>query len=108
MTLRQEDAREWKYEVRSTKYEVKELGATELRRGVGKRQSQNDVWGENPRTRDVEAPLARRASVTRMGISIAAFFENFIGTGAPSKNLKFLSHVLQKGVGEQVLGIGKR
>ncbi len=31
MTLRQEDARVIKYEVRSTKYEVKKLGATELR-----------------------------------------------------------------------------
>ncbi len=81
MTLRREDAGEWKYEVRSTKYEVKELGATELRRGVGKRQSRNLAWGTNPRTRDVEDPLVRRACVTRMGIRIAAFFENFIGTG---------------------------
>ncbi len=38
MTLRQEDAGVIKYEVRSTKYEVKELGATELRGGVGRRQ----------------------------------------------------------------------
>ncbi len=69
-----------KYEVRSTKYEVKELGATELRGHGGRRQSQNDVWELNPCIREVEAPLVRRASATRMGISIAAFFENFIGT----------------------------
>ncbi len=81
MALRQEDTGEWKYEVRSTKYEVKEIGATELRRGVGRRQSRNDVWGENPRTRGVEAPSVRRASVTRMEISIAAILKNFIGTG---------------------------
>ncbi len=43
MTLRQENAGVIKYEVRSTKYEVKELGATELRRGDGREQSQNDV-----------------------------------------------------------------
>ncbi len=82
MTLRQENTGEWKYEVRGTKYEVKELGATELRREVGKRQSRNDVWGENPRTRDGEAPLVRRASATCMGTSMAMVSENFIGTDA--------------------------
>ncbi len=81
MTLRQEDREVIKYEVRSTKYEVKELGATELRRGVGGRQSRNDAEGINQSTREVEAPLVRRASVTRVGISMAAFFENFLGTG---------------------------
>ncbi len=81
MTLRQEDTEVIKYEVRGTKYEVKELGATELRGQGGRRKSQNDVWELNPRAREVEAPLVRRASATRMGISIAALFENFIGTG---------------------------
>ncbi len=47
MTLRQEDTEVIRYEVRSTKYEVKELGATELRRGVGGRQSRNDARGKN-------------------------------------------------------------
>ncbi len=61
-----------------SKYEVKESGATEFRRHDGRRQSKNDVWELNPCTREVEAPLVRKASVTRMGISIAAFFENFI------------------------------
>ncbi len=39
----QEDTGEIKYEVRSTKYEVKELGATGLRGHGERRQSQNDV-----------------------------------------------------------------
>ncbi len=86
MTLWQVDTGVIKYEVRSTKYEVKELGATELRGGVGKRQSLNDVWGLDPCTCEVEAPLVRRASATRMGISIAAFLENFNGTGVASNN----------------------
>ncbi len=80
MTLTQGDGEGIKYEVRSTKYEVKELGATELRGHGGRRQSKNDVWGLNPCTRDVEAHLVRRASVPRMGTSIAAILENFIGT----------------------------
>ncbi len=65
-------------QVRGTKYEVKELGATELRRR--RKQSRNSVWESNPCTCEVEAPLVRRASVTRMRIGIAAFFENFMGT----------------------------
>ncbi len=77
--------RQKKYEVRSTKYEVKELGATELRRGVGKRQSWNLAWGTNPCTREDEAPLVHRASATRMRISMAAILENFIGTGVTSR-----------------------
>ncbi len=81
MAMRRGDGEVIKYEVRSTKYEVKELGATELRGHGGRRQSQNDVWELEPCTRDVETPLVRRASATRMGISIVAFFENFIGTG---------------------------
>ncbi len=68
-------------QVQGTKYEVKELGATELRRGVGRRQSRNDARGMNQSTREVEAPLVRRASVTRMRINITAFLENFIGAG---------------------------
>ncbi len=35
----------------------------------------------NPYTRGVEAPLVRRASATRMGLRMAAFLENFLGTG---------------------------
>ncbi len=81
MTLRQEDTGEIKYEVRSTKYEVKELGATKLRGHGMRRQSRNDVRELNSCTRDAEAPLVRKASVTRMGIGMAAFFENFLGTG---------------------------
>ncbi len=68
------------------KYEVKELGATELRRGVGRRQSRNNAKGINQSTREVEAPLVRRASVTRIGISIGALLENFIGTGVPAQS----------------------
>ncbi len=68
-------------EVRGTKYEVKELGTTELCRGVERRQSRNDARRINQGTREVEAPLVCGASVTHMGTSIAAFFENFIGTG---------------------------
>ncbi len=71
-------------QVRGTKYEVKELGATELRRGRWKEQSWNNAWEPNPCTR-VDAPLVRKAFVTRIGISIAAFFENFLGTGEGTK-----------------------
>ncbi len=66
------------------KCEVKELGATEMRGRDGRRQSGNDAWRPNLRSREIEAPLVRRASITRMGISIAAFFENSIGTGVAS------------------------
>ncbi len=68
-------------QVRGTKCEVKELGATGLRREKRRTQSGSDAWGRNQCPRDMEAPLVRGASATRMGISIAAFFENFIGTG---------------------------
>ncbi len=81
MTLRQENAGEIKYEVRSTKYEVKEFGATELRGHGERRQSRNDARGINQSTREVEAPLVRRAFVTRVGIGMAAILENFIGRG---------------------------
>ncbi len=37
--------------------------------------------GENPCTGEIEVSTVRGASVTRMGNSIAAIFENFIGTG---------------------------
>ncbi len=58
MTLRQEGGEGIKYEVRSTKYEVKELGATELRgHGEGK-QSRNDAWELNPCTREVGTHVA--------------------------------------------------
>ncbi len=98
MTLRQEDTGEIKYEVRSTKYEVEELGATELRRGVGRRQSRNDARRINQGTREVEAPLACRASVTRMRISMGAFFENFIGTGVITHFSKILLGQMCTGV----------
>ncbi len=68
-------------QVRGTKYEVFKLGATELRRGVGRRQSRNDARGVNPCTREVGVLLVCGASVTRMGISMAALPENCIGTG---------------------------
>ncbi len=61
-------------QVRRTKYEVKQLGTTELRVHDERRQSRNDVWGPDPCTREVEAPLVRRASATRMEIGIVAFF----------------------------------
>ncbi len=70
-----------KYEVRSTKYEVKKLGATELHGWKRRTQSGIYAWGINQSTREVEAPLVRRVLVTRVGIGMAAFFENFIGTG---------------------------
>ncbi len=46
MTLRQEETGEIKYEVRRTKYEVKELGATELRGCIERGQGGNTprVW----------------------------------------------------------------
>ncbi len=47
-----------KYEVRSTKYEVKELGATELRGHGGRMQSQNDVWGPDTCPREVGTHVA--------------------------------------------------
>ncbi len=58
MSLRQGDGREMKYEVRSTRYEVKELGATRLREHGWRRQSQNDVWEINPCTREVGTHVA--------------------------------------------------
>ncbi len=57
MVLSQGNGEGIKYEERGTKYEVRELGATELRGHGGRRQSQNDVWELNPCTREVEAPL---------------------------------------------------
>ncbi len=80
MTLPQGNGEEIKYEVRSTKYEVRELGATELRGHGGRRQSWNDAWGIDQCTREVDALLERGVCETRMGISMAALFENFIGT----------------------------
>ncbi len=52
MTLSQENAEVIKYEVRGTKYEVFELGATKLRRGVGRRQRRNHARGINQSTRE--------------------------------------------------------
>ncbi len=70
-------------QVRGTKYEVRSERVR--RNGVAQREMEEakpeQRVGTNPCTCDVEAPLVRRASVTHMGISIAAFFENFIGTG---------------------------
>ncbi len=63
------------------RYEVKEIGATELRGGMWRKRSRNDARGINQSTREDEAPLVRRMSATHVGISIAAFFRNFIGTG---------------------------
>ncbi len=88
MTLRQKDAGVIKYEVRSTKYEVKELGATELRGHGERRQSRNDARGINQSTREVEAPLVRRVLVTRVGIGMAAFLENFLGTDVTSDHTR--------------------
>ncbi len=61
MALRREDTGVIKYEVRSTKYEVKELGATELRGHGGRRQSQNDVWELNQSTREGDTSVVREA-----------------------------------------------
>ncbi len=63
------------------KYEVKELDATRLRRHGGRRRSRNNGWELNPCTREDEAPLVRRAPVTRIGIGIATFVRNFHGAG---------------------------
>ncbi len=49
MVLSQGNGEGIKYEVRSTKYEVKGLGATELCEHGGRRQSRNDVWELNPK-----------------------------------------------------------
>ncbi len=81
MALRQGNGEGIKYEVRSTKYEVKELGATELRGWVERKRSRESAWGINRRTREAEAHLVRRASATRIGISIAASSESCLGTG---------------------------
>ncbi len=105
MTLGQEDAREIKYEVRGTRYEVKELGATRLCRHGGRRQSRKDVWEPNPRTREVEVPIVRRADVTRMGISIAAYLENSIGTGV---TLSFLFVRARFGTWDCACSVNKR
>ncbi len=48
-------------EVRGTKYEVKELGATELRREVGRRQSRNDARGINQSAREDDTPVVCEA-----------------------------------------------
>ncbi len=62
MILRQEDTGEWKYEVRGTKYEVKELGATELRRGGGWKEAKPEqAWGMNQSTREVDTRVVCRA-----------------------------------------------
>ncbi len=84
----QENTEVIKYEVRSTKYEVKELGATELRGCAERKRSRKGAWGINQSTREDEAPLVRRASESRMGISMAAFLENFLGTGVIHKGLR--------------------
>ncbi len=48
----------WEEGEASTKYEVKELGSAELRGHGGRRQSQNDVWGPDPCTREVGTHVA--------------------------------------------------
>ncbi len=73
-------------QVRGTKYKVKELGATELRGGVGERQSRNDARGISQCTREVETLLVRRASVTRIGTGVEAIRRNFLGTGVEGKS----------------------
>ncbi len=75
---------------------MKELGATELRGVEWKEQSRNNVLEPNPCTRDVEAPLVRRAPATRTGISIAAIHENFTGTGVEGRRDRFESHCAQQ------------
>ncbi len=50
-------------------------------KGVWKKRSGNDAWKPNLRSREVEAPFARGASIPRMGISMAAILENFLVTG---------------------------
>ncbi len=57
------------------KYEVKELGTTGLRGGVERRRSRKNARGINSYTREEDAPIARRASVTCMEINIAAFLK---------------------------------
>ncbi len=65
-----------KYEVRSVK--VRRNGVVRVERENAKRE---EAWGVYPCSRGVDAPSVRRAPVTRMEVSIAAFLENFIGTG---------------------------
>ncbi len=60
---------------------MKELGATELRGCAERKRSRKGAWRINQSTREDEAPLVRRASESRMGIGMAAFLENFLGTG---------------------------
>ncbi len=81
MALSWENTEERKYEVRSTKYEVKELGTAHLRKGRWRMQSRNDARKPNPRNHKVDTSPVRRACVTRVGISIVVFLENFIGRG---------------------------
>ncbi len=64
-----------KYDVQSQTVRCNKV--VRVRRAEAK---QERCVGENPCTRKVEAHLVRRASVTRMGTSIAAIFENYIGT----------------------------
>ncbi len=71
--------------VRGTKYEEKESGATELRRWERWTQSRNEAWEPNPCTRGDEAPLVRKASVTRMGTSVEAVDGKFLGTDEANK-----------------------
>ncbi len=75
-------------QVRGTKYEVKELGATELRRHGGRRQSRNDAWGINQSTREDEAPLVRRAREPRIGTCASAICKKFPTDGQPCAKLR--------------------
>ncbi len=61
------------------KYEVKKLGATELRRHGGGRQSRNDACGVNLYSREDDASLMCRASESRIGTGTAAIIEKFLG-----------------------------
>ncbi len=73
------------------------LGATRLRGGMWGKRSGNDAWKPNLRAREVEAPSVRGAFVTRMGISMAVFLENFIGMGVAANKCPKMKFARQVG-----------
>ncbi len=88
MTLSRENEEVIKYEVRSTKYEVKELDATELRGRVGRKQGGKHAWGIKQCTCEVDTPPACGAYECRTETGIAAIIRKFLGTDAlPLKNV---------------------
>ncbi len=72
MTLRQDNGE-------GIKYEVKELGATEMRRGKRGKQGGNDEWRPNPCSCGVDVPwYAKRMKPTQM-LALQRLAGNFLG-----------------------------